>query len=170
MDIERWMVIPSFEDYSVSSDGRVRNEITGRVLVQQRNQLGVTFVGLVRGRQQFSRSVAPLVAEAFLPEPEHHSWTTPINLNGDRSYNAKSNLLWRPLWFARKFHHQFQLAPAEVVGIIQDIDTGETGEPYDFVMSYGLLHIDIIIQAINYTDHGNRHTKVWPTDQQFRYV
>ena len=67
----------------------------------------MVFVGLFRDQEQYKRSVALLVAKAFLKQPSEF-FDTPINLNGDRLDNQVINLMWRPRWFAIKYNRQFR--------------------------------------------------------------
>jgi hypothetical protein len=106
--MEVWRQIYEFPGYSVSNMGRVRNDETGRIMALSRNQYGIVNVGLVLGRKQYKRSVALLVADAFLPTWESEVFTSPIHLNGDRSDCRAENLMWRPRWFAAKYHRQFK--------------------------------------------------------------
>lgn len=171
--MEQWRGIPDFPGYSVSDEGRVRNDDTGRILLVQVNQTGVPNVGLVRRPYlhegslsvQKKRSVALLVASAFLgPHPEE-SFDTPINLNGDRLDNRVSNLMWRPRWFAVRYFDQFKTPKRW--GINNPLEDRKTGERYedsrDAAIKNGLLEQDIYLAALN-------NTYVWPTYQTFRVV
>ena len=105
MQVE-WRQIREFPNYSVSNSGYVRNDDTGRIMAASVNQHGVVHVGLMRGPRQHKKSLALIVAEAFVERP-NEAFDTPIHLDGNRHNNDTSNLLWRPLWFARKFNRQF---------------------------------------------------------------
>jgi hypothetical protein len=110
--MEVWRTIYEFPRYSISNEGRVRNDDTGRLMRLSHNQYNILYVGLVSGRRQYKRSVAVLVAEAFLPDYERtEPFDTPIHLNGDKADCRAHNLMWRPFWFAVKYHRQFQRGP-----------------------------------------------------------
>ena len=159
--LENWKLIPLFEDYSVSDLGNVRTDKTGRLLSLNMNQYGVVHVGLMRNKKQYHRSVPLLVANAFLP-PVGGPFDTPINLNGDRSNNAVSNLMWRPRWFAIKYNRQFRY-PYEnpITTPIVDLKTGEVSEnSWEAAKRYGLLEYDLVLSILN-------RTYVWPTYQTF---
>lgn len=164
--MEAWREIPEFPGYSVSDEGRVRNDQTGRILVLQINQTGVPNVGLVKRTDgiQSKRSVALLVASAFLEPHPHAQFDTPINLDGNRTNNHVSNLQWRPRWFAARYFDQFRNHndrwhwPTP----IEDEKTGERFEDsWAIVIKYGLLEQDIYLAMLN-------RTYVWPTYQTFR--
>lgn len=159
-----WKVIPDFPDYSVSNRGQIRNDDTGRVLALTRNQNGLVQVGLMNGHHQHKRGVALLVAKAFLPPPVPETFDTPINLDGDRLNNATENLMWRPRWFAVRYHQQFHNDKRGFRGPIQEIRTGELfPNSWQAAITYGLLDIEILVATLN-------RTYVWPTYQRFREV
>ena len=162
--MEQWRVIDEFSDYSVSDEGRVRNEETGRVLAQRMNTTGVIYVGLQRGRRQHCRSVPLLVAREFLPPHGNSNFDTPINLDGDKWNNRPENLMWRPRWFALKYRLQFHAPPKGFRHPVVEIETGVTfPTSWDAAIKYGLLDLDILVATIN-------RTFVWPTGQSFRVM
>jgi hypothetical protein len=163
-----WAPIHQFPEHSVSDEGQVRNLVTKRILTVLVNQRGLSYVGLTRGHVQYNRSVAKLVAEAFLPPPQHESWDTPIHRNGIRTDNRVENLLWRPRWFAVKYHQQMSQTPWFVR--VEVVETGETLTIGQIAMSYGVLPIDVFNCSVNYTYHSAWNTTVWPTGFHFRIL
>lgn len=88
--MERWKKIVGFENYSVSTEGRVRNDKTGRELVGFINQGGYHIIMLYPGRKKMVTH--KLVAEAFIPNP---SKLPQVNhINEDKSDNRVENLEW----------------------------------------------------------------------------
>lgn len=85
-----WKVINEFPKYSVSDDGRVRNNKTGKILSPCADTNGYLSVGLYRDGKRSTKRIHRLVAEAFIPNP--------LNLHdinhrdGNKSNNDKSNL------------------------------------------------------------------------------
>lgn len=85
-----WKNINEFPQYSVSDDGRVRNNKTGKILTQNPDTNGYLSVGLCRDGKQTTKRVHRLVAEAFIPNP--------LNLHdinhkdGNKNNNHKLNL------------------------------------------------------------------------------
>lgn len=164
---EKWIPIEEFPGYSVSDFGRVRNDHTGRILVHTKTQDGHVKIGLVKDGTQYARSLALLVAQHHLEKPPESGslFDTPINLDGDRENNHAFNLMWRPRWFALKYHRQFQdearkgyKVPIQVLG---------TGEIYPNSMAaatrYGILAEDTVKAVMH-------NTYVFPTYQKFKVM
>jgi hypothetical protein len=162
MMLEEWATIPHFANYSVSTHGCIRNDRFDKLLVLNQNQYGVVYVGLMRYRRQYHRSVPLLVARAFLA-PVSKIFDTPINRDGDRWNNAVENLLWRPRWFAIRYHQQFRYPYLYPIPYrIRDVKTGEISEnSFECAKRYGLLESDVV-QSIS------ARTYVWPTYQEFQ--
>lgn len=108
MPQERWEEIPEFPDYAVNNLGEIANMKTGLPRRTSINQQGIVKISLYRGRELHTRSVAVLVAEAFC-EGRDLVFDTPIHLDGDRENCRADNLMWRPRWFAVKYHRQFYI-------------------------------------------------------------
>lgn len=161
MEEERWETIHLFEDYEVSDLGRIRSNLTDKILALNENQFGVLQVGLMRDGVQHHRSVPLLVAKAFLA-PVAGPFDTPINLDGDRRNNRVENLRWRPRWFAIKYNQQFRYPYVNPIHApIIDLKTGEISEnSLECSKRYGLLEQDLVLSILN-------RTYVWPTYQEF---
>lgn len=160
---EVWRMITEFPNYSISNTGLVRNEDTGYIMTGLRNQRGIAHVGLTRDRVLYKRSIAVLVARMFLAQP-NEAFDTPINLDGDRCNNHVDNLMWRPLWFAVKYHQQFQQDGPSFSRPVEIVETGEVFKTsFDAATTLGLLDREIAISVMtkNY---------VWPINQHFRLV
>lgn len=141
--MERWLEIYGFPGYSISSTGRVRNDHTRRIMKLSQNQIGVLYVGLRVGGVQYNQTVAKLVARAFLEEAP--SWfDSPMHLDGDRSNNNVENLIWRPRWYATRYHNEL-LEPEPLCRFpIRDPETGRIFPHSRAVaMTYGLLESQI---------------------------
>lgn len=163
--MEDWRAIHSFQMYSVSTLGRVRNEKSGRIMALRINDRGIVFVGLVREKVQYKRAINILVANAFLPPPPNRAFDSAINLDGKRTNNHVENLTWRPLWFARRYYYQFRPeAPRGFTVPVEEVNTKEVfNTSWDAAVKYGLLDREIFIATLN-------HTFVFPTYQQFRKI
>jgi len=151
--LELWRMIKEFPDYRVSTFGQVMKISNGRILKQGLRSQGVPVVWMVQDGAQYCRAVPPLVAEAWLPPPEFESFDTPIQLNGDRACCRVDNLMWRPRWFAIKFHQ-------ERLSTLNDqwrlsfrlIETGEVfHHPAECATVYGILERDICMAIFNGT-------------------
>ena len=165
MDFIQWKEIPGFPEYSISDHGIVYNDNWGRQLTPSVNQHGVAQVGLMHKGVQYKRGVALLVASLYLDPHPSTAFNTPINLNGDRLYNHVDNLMWRPRWFAVKYHRQFHMDHRQGFGEpIVEVKTGEEfPTSWEAAVKYGLLDREIMLATIN-------RTYVWPTFQRFRVL
>lgn len=162
--MELWKQIPLFENYSVCTNGEIRNNTTGKFLSFSENQYGVIVVGLVREGKQCHRSVPLIVANAFIPK-KYEAFDTPINRDGDRRNNDVENLVWRPRWFAVQYNRQFRI-PYEfpVFQEVQDVDSGRVWKTsFECARDNGLLERDVVLSIAN-------RTVAWPTHQRFRIV
>lgn len=161
---EQWRQIDDFPDYAVSDHGRVKNIKTDRIKVASLNQQGIPNVNFVVDGEQNRRSVALLVATAFVPRTHQHI-ATPINMDGDRTNNHVSNLQWRARWFAVMYHKQFR--PGYRPAIPRPIMDVKTGVIYPTSMhaarEFGLLDNEILLAIVN-------RTVVFPTHQSFQLV
>lgn len=164
--MQRWATIHAFPRYSVSDEGLVRNDDTGRILAIRRNPQGISYVGLMGDEQQQNLSVAPLVAEAFVPKPaqdRNNTFNTPIHLNGHLDHNHAYNLMWRPRWFALRFQKQFRKGPTVATPVLELKTQERYSCPFIAAMAFGLIEKEIIIASLN-------RTFVWPTFQEFRFI
>lgn len=162
MELEDWEPIRGFPGYSVSSLGRVRKDATDRIMSISVTQYGTPYVGLMRGWDQYKRSLAKLVAKAFLPTPTE-AFDTPINLNGDRFNCAVDNLMWRPRWFAVMYNQQFTHGRYDrpIEAPVRAVETGEVfGNSFEASCRYGLLERDLVLSIEN-------NTVTWPSYMRF---
>lgn len=142
--MEEFRVIPEFVLYAVSNYGRVLNLKTDREMTYSPTQYGELTVGLMKNGKQRRRSVKRLVAETWVPGQSLH-FDTPIQLDGNRANLHHSNIVWRPRWFAWKYHQQFDWMPEWVkLGPIIDHVTGRYHENIlQCVVTTGTLYEDI---------------------------
>lgn len=161
--MENWALIKEFPEYRVSDRGRVRKDGDRGFLQHHINQREIVYVSLRAAGFQYNRSVAKLVAEAFLQKP-NENFDSVINMDGDRSNVEVSNLLWRPRWFAYQYHRQFNHNKIHSPKKIVDLDTGMVFDnSYECAIACGLLEAEIIINIMN-------NEKMWPTGQHLAFV
>ena len=87
-NIEIWRPVIGYENYEISSLGRIRNVITGKVLKPLKGKNGYLHIDLKSKHCYIHR----LVAEAFIPNPDNlplinHKDENPLN-------NCVDNLEW----------------------------------------------------------------------------
>lgn len=148
----------------MSDGGKVLNDRTGRIMQTYMNSHGIETVGLMQQGVQRKRSVAVLVGDAFIRTARSLQFNTPINLDGDRTNNQVLNLAWRPLWFARKYHQQFDIGPQGFACPVQNIQTGEVFKTtWDAATLEGLLERELVMSILN-------RTYVFPLYQTFQLL
>lgn len=139
--------IPSFPGYYVSVEGDVFNERNQPMAVSI-NQQGIAKTTLYIHGEKKTRSIATLVAETYLEveAPFGYPFDTPINLDGDRTNNALSNLAMRTRTFAIRYHKQFKSRmflndrqPIRCISDMVDFDTVSL-----CCMEYGLVYQDLL--------------------------
>ena len=86
--------IPSRDNYSISTEGEVKNDRTGKILKQGPNTSGYARVSLSNGTGKTPKILFPhrAVAEAFIPNPDNKPEVNYLNSN--RMDPRKSNLEW----------------------------------------------------------------------------
>lgn len=136
-DHELWEPIEDFPGYSVSSYGRVKNDLTGRILKTSPTQRGSVKVGLIFEGVQKTKLVNVLVAEAFLPKPTNPLFDTPINKDTNKENNCVDNIEWRPRWHAISYSRQFKEN-------YQHRYTGPILEPYENVRYDHIEHAAVV--------------------------
>jgi len=92
MNIEQWRLIDGYDNYEVSSHGRVRNNETNMILKPGLNSRGYYVVCLCKDSLQRTQKVHKLVASAFIDNPENKRNVDHIDNNGKN--NMLDNLRW----------------------------------------------------------------------------
>lgn len=93
MTKEIWKWIPGYEgEYAVSSIGRIRSEVSDRLLHPCPNYAGYLVVELSKNKKGIQYRVNRLVAQAFIPNPENKPEVN--HKNEKRDDNRVENLEW----------------------------------------------------------------------------
>lgn len=91
MGEERWRRVEGWP-YSVSDQGRVRNDRTGKVLSPATNHSGYQRVSLCKSGERKNVFVHRLVLTAFYRPPRENEQTN--HINADKADNRLDNLEW----------------------------------------------------------------------------
>lgn len=144
-----WCEIEGFPGWLVDDLGNVMNEWTNRVMRTRPNRQGIMMVGLQLDGEQYTRSVALLVAKAFVRNVNPRHFDSIIYLNGDRSDCRAMNLMWRSRPFALRYHRMFDREPYRV-----SVQIPATGEFFyslrELCTKYGL------VESMTYNNMINR--------------
>jgi NUMOD4 motif-containing protein len=160
---EEWAPIAGFPRYAVSNWGSVMNTETETILAPTRNREGIAKIGMFDGRHYTTRSIAVLVAKAFVP-PDEEWFNAPIHRNGDKMDCHADNLLWRPRWHAVHFHQQFHHPSFHRHVRLENLKTGERYRLLaDPCMQYGLRYVDVIMSYTN-------HEPAFPTGHEYQLL
>ena len=91
---ELWKVVQGFEDYEISTQGRVRSSKHQRthILKPRITHDGYVWYSLCKNGKGYTRRANRLVAEAFIPNPEGKP--TVNHKDGDKRNNCVDNLEW----------------------------------------------------------------------------
>ena len=160
----QWHELEEFPDYAVSEQGDIANIKTGIPRKLSINGQGIVKITLYDTRKQLvTRSVARMVAEAFVPKPDQGIFDTPIHMDGELTNCRADNLVWRPRWFAIKYHRQFRNPEFHIArGTFIDIDSEEVYDSIkDICVRNGVFWQDVIKCV-------TEETFVFPTYQKFR--
>lgn len=95
--MKQWKPVKGFEDYEISTDGRLRSHKYDRTIVLKPR---ITYDGYVwyvlsKHGKGYSRRAHRLVAEAFIPNTDNKP--TVNHIDGDKKNNAVDNLEWATL-------------------------------------------------------------------------
>lgn len=91
---EQWRAVKDFDNYEVSSSGRIRNKKTKRVLATQIGKNGYNYASLRKDGKYRGKGVGRLVAEAFIEESGDGKYLR--HIDGNKSNNYVSNLKYIP--------------------------------------------------------------------------
>lgn len=144
---EEWRDIPQFSNYQVSNLGRIYNLYRDQFMRTSFTTFGHMKITLRANYSslRYTRSVAQLVAEAFV-EPPNALCDAVVVLDGDYANVSAENLVWRPSWYSWKYTRQLKRQQPIYYRNLPVVNT-RTGNEYDSIveagMHEGLLFDDI---------------------------
>jgi hypothetical protein len=148
VDWEEWRDIRGFPGWAINPEGVVFSDATSRKMAIGKNQQGIATVRLMRDGKQHGRSVALLVAKAYLDPPRNEYYNSVIHLNGDKDDCRAVNLMWRPRWYALKYHRMFEDEPYRVSVYIPALDKVYSSLR-EFCTDYGLIEKSTYVDMLN---------------------
>jgi len=92
LSLEIFKPIKGYDDYLISTWGRVFNTRTGKYVRQEVHDKGYLRVDLFNGAGRKHCKVHRLVAEAFIPNPDGKQQIN--HIDGNNQNNSISNLEW----------------------------------------------------------------------------
>ena len=98
INIEQWRLIDGYDNYEISSHGRVRNNKTSKIMNVKNAKNGYQRIGLSKDKERKKYSVHRLVALAFLKKKEGDVQVDHIDHN--RANNIVNNLRCLDLFLA----------------------------------------------------------------------
>ena len=90
LNVEVWRSVDGYENYAVSSFGRIKNTYTGKILKGSVNSQGYLRVNLYEDANRKTHQVHRLVANAFIDNPDDKLCVD--HKNNDKTNNHISNL------------------------------------------------------------------------------
>ncbi len=87
---EEFKQIEGYENYSISNLGNVKNDKTDRILKQKFSTNGYKIVQLYKNGKASTNSIHRLIAQAYIPNPDHKQCVD--HINNDRTDNRLENL------------------------------------------------------------------------------
>lgn len=89
--MECWLIIEGFDNYLISSMGRIKND-SGAILMPHLNPNGYLTVRLYKNGKHYSKYIHRLVAETFLINNQTDLQVN--HINGNKTDNRVCNLEW----------------------------------------------------------------------------
>ena len=160
---ETWRPIDDFSNYEVSDLGRVRSNITGKILSQKNNR-GYDRVRMYKDGVASDKCVHRLVGKAFLDNPLNKKEIN--HLDGDKRNNRVENLEWCTR--SENLSHAFANGLKRPSGGLpkRRLEVVETGMTYDSAYECA-RHMNLDQCHINQCLSGKRKTH---NNYHFRYV
>lgn len=146
---EEWRIIEEFPNYMVSNYGRVKHTERAMARKVTVNERGFPVVVLFRSPDpsRYLRQVNKLVAEAFVPTPDHHDGTLAVwHIDGDLTNCSADNLRWEPRAAVLEWNEMNRgRTPYKQVGPVKNNRTGAVYKnTFECALAEGELESKII--------------------------
>jgi len=150
----RNLAVLGFSKYSVSDEGVVRRDETGRTLTPVRTQRRILRVNLYHDLtgDPMTVLIGRVVCEMFSTYRPSPDFNTVIYLDGNRSNVRAANVMWRPRWFAVSYMRQTANPLWHQRPHFRNVFLEETGEEFSSTveasMRHGLLELDVVASIL----------------------
>lgn len=124
--MEIWLPIKNFPKYEVSSEGRIRNAITRRILKPGNNAKGYLIVTLYRDGNPYTKKIHRLVANTFYDG--QFDGLEVNHIDGNKTNNFIGNLEW--CTGSENINHAYKTGLRKPPRM-KKVKIIETGEIYD---------------------------------------
>lgn len=167
--IEAWLPVVGLPHYLVSNLGRVRHAERREARTIQVNERGIPVV-LLSSRtssSRYLRQINQLVAQAFLPEPEHADESSVWHLDGDQMNCEAANLRWDTRARVLEWNEMHRRGtPKYPSPAVRNNETGNTyTNAYECAMKEGVLETTILWyverQAAHMEDDSSKYRYVF---------
>ena len=98
-----WKKIDGFENYSISAEGKVRNDTTMKLLKSHLNNQGYPMVNLWKNNKGHWKTIHRLIAIAFIPNTKDEPCVN--HIDGNKLNHRIDNLEWCS-YSENQFHRQ----------------------------------------------------------------
>lgn len=161
---EVWKEIPEFSDYQISNLGRIFNGRRNTYMRTSMTKQGHVKITLRSdwSSERFTRSVAQLVAEAFV-RPPNVLCDHVVVLDGDHTNLAAHNLVWRPRSVAWQYTRQLRVPQPLHYRNLHVTNMTDNVE-YESIIQAGMMEGLLFDDIWRSTYMG---TYVYPTDALF---
>lgn len=89
---DTWSKIDGYNNYSISKNGEIRNDKTGKIKTPVINSRGYCNVDLYSNGERRKERIHRLVAKTFIPNPDNKLQVN--HIDGDKTNNNVNNLEW----------------------------------------------------------------------------